>query len=141
MRLAVAPTALLVTVFEGATRLISGISRIPNVLARAVAAAHSEADKKETDHQMRVVAARRDSPLSLPEPISESDDDVTVDRAVGTIEDILKKYRIKGLDAYVVITPDGRILVVVGTPPNSEAELAAALEGARMLLGEPTLKE
>jgi hypothetical protein len=134
MRLAVAPTALLATTFESTTRLISGLSRLPSTLAKVISAAHETADEKENLLQREFEIGQEPFQLSSSSETASEKAEVALRR----IETILKDLKDKGLDADVIITPYGQILITVGTPLGSQAEVIEATKKAKALLDEPT---
>ena len=134
MRLAVAPTALIATVFESTTRILRGLSRLPNALSQTIAAAHATAD--ENEHRLQRYAS-----TTRKEPVVESNSGESSSRtalALAQIENLLNEYKSKGLDAYILIGPNGQILIALGTAPGSEAEVLEAIKKSKALLEEPT---
>jgi hypothetical protein len=121
MRLATAPTRFVVQVLESATELVRGLGRLPNAVARRLEHAHYEADKREESKQ--IAAQENIQPENL-----------AVEHALRVIECIIAKYAAQGLDAYVDFTPQGKIVIVIGTPPNSSGEVLKAINEAQQSL-------
>jgi hypothetical protein len=139
MRIAVAPTRLVAEVFEGVTRVIRGVSRLPSAVANRMQRAHVEADASEERHQAIVLDAMRHQL-----PPGETHAQITTDipdednaaLAISKIQSILQKYTAKRFDAYIVLGPDGKPIIVLGTPPGSEPQVLAAIKEAKGLLNE-----
>jgi hypothetical protein len=140
MRIAVAPTRLIAEGFEAATRFIRGVGKIPNSVARRMERAHVEADANEAQRQERVRdKLRQQQELSTQQHLlsqGTSDED-SAESAISQIQAILRKYKTKGVDAYVVFTPDGKPVLVLGTPPGSEQQVLESIEHAKALLAKP----
>ena len=133
MRIAVAPTALIATVLESTTRIVSGLSRIPNSLSRAIKGAHSAADERERELQARAGEEKK-SRVTIPKFASTNSNAIL---ALTQIEALVAEYKAKGVDAYVLIGPNGQIIVALGTASGSEAEVLDAIRKAKALLEEP----
>jgi hypothetical protein len=139
MRIAVAPTRLIAEVFEGVTRVIRGVSRLPSAVVNRMQRAHVEADASEERRQAIALDAMRHQL-----PPSETQAQITTDipdedkaaLAISLIQAVLQKYTAKGFDAYIVLSPDGKPIIVLGTPPGSGPQVLAAIEEAKGLLNE-----
>lgn len=139
MRIAVAPTRLVAEVFEGATRLVRGVSRLPSACANRIQRAHVEADASE---ERRQAIALDDMRHQLAH--GETRDQITTDipdedkaaLAISQIQAVLHNYTVKGFDAYIVLGPEGKPIIVLGTPPGSEAQVLGVIEEAKGLLNE-----
>jgi hypothetical protein len=140
MRLAVAPTRLITELLEGATRLVRGLSRIPDSVAKRMERAHAEADASERERQH--VARERKNPQFAPTPApnlltSEVPNDEGVEAALAKIQAVLQKYKARGFDAYIMFGPDGKPIIVCGTPPGSETQIVEAIEKIKELQNAP----
>jgi hypothetical protein len=137
MRIAVAPTRLLAEVLEGATRLIRGVSRIPTAIANRMQRAHVEADAIEEKHQAIALEAMKhrlalgESPSQITADIADED---KASLAINQIQAVLQRYTVKGFDAYIVLGPEGKPIIVLGTPPGSERQVLEAIKEAKKLL-------
>jgi hypothetical protein len=144
MRIAAAPTRLIAEVLEGAARIVRGLSRIPSSVASRLQRAHIEADARESKNQEAITGApQRELAPGVPEnslTSGETSEDNAA-RAISQIQAILKKYSDQGRDAYIVIGSDGKPIVVLGAPPNSEAQIREAIDQARALLDNPLERE
>lgn len=131
MRIAAAPTRLVAEILEGATRLVRGLGQIPGALASRLDHAHDQADQREGQRQQRAELRNR---LSADENRSNSEEVDSAEHATSQIERILQKYSAQGFDAYVTLTPDGQIVIVLGTPPGSEDHVREMVEKTQRLL-------
>ena len=118
LRIAVAPTSLIAEIFEGAIRLVKGITTLPSAASSRIAHGHAHADAREAKRQREVLDGDRSSSVSSP-----------IDRING----ILEKYRQRGLDAYVVLGPDETVVVVIGSPSESQEVISEAVDQFRAL--------
>jgi hypothetical protein len=121
LRLAVAPTRFVAELFEGATRLVRGISLLPAATAARIQSAHIEADLAE-DMRQRATLGRP--------PTTESDVDAEggAETIVNRLEVLLKRIREHGRDGVVILMRDGSILVVLGTPEDARDLVEATAE-------------
>jgi hypothetical protein len=139
MRIAVAPTRLVAELLEGATRLIRGVTRIPSAIANRVQRAHTEADASEWVRQEIAAEDKRRQlnsdviPAQLTTDIPEEDKAAI---AINQIQSILQKYTAKGLDAYIILGPEGKPIIVLGTPPGSDQQVLEAIEETKGLLND-----
>jgi hypothetical protein len=93
--------------------------------------AHAEADAGEQQRQeiagnatqSLLGPARLDAP-STTEPRAE--DRAAI--ALKQIQTLLQKYSTQGLDAYVMQGPQGKIIIVLGTPPDSAPQVLEAIK-------------
>lgn len=119
LRIAVAPTRLIVEVLEGATRFIRGITHVPASVAERIANAHKQADIVERTEQHAVVSGTAHTQLGATD-------------AYARIIEILEKYQKEGRTAYLTVTAEGQLLVVLGTPPDGPESLGPAHEHLRL---------
>lgn len=140
MRIVAAPTRLIAEVLEGVTRLVRGLSRMPDSVASRMEYAHREADKTERQRQ-ELVTGTEQSELTSGAPhgalTSDPSSPDTATLALDQIQKILQKYIARGLDAYAVLGPDGKVVIVLGTPPGSETQICETLKEAQSLLANP----
>jgi hypothetical protein len=144
MRIAVAPTRLVAEALEGVTRLIRGLSRLPSSIVNRVQRAHFEADAIEGQRQQiarglikQHVASAKPRAL-LTDDASEED---KTTQAVEQIQALLQKYKDKGLDAYVMFGSDGKPIIVLGVPPQSDAQVLEAIKQTKKFLSKSTEHE
>jgi hypothetical protein len=141
MRIAVAPTRLIAEALEGATRLIRGLSSLPTSVVNRIQRAHFEADAAEGQHQQtaRRLIEQRKTSLEPKALLAEGmpDEDRTA-QAIERIQAILQKYKDEGLDAYITFGSDGKPIIVLGAPPQSESQVREAIEQTKTLLNQPT---
>lgn len=139
MRIAVAPTRLLAEVLEGATRLIRGVSRIPSSIANRMQRAHVEADASEGKRQAIALDAMKHQ-LTLGAPHAQTTTDTSDEDkaalAISQLQAVLQKYTARGFDAHIVLGPEGKPIIVLGTPPGSETQVLNAIEEAKGLLND-----
>lgn len=105
LRLATAPTRLVVEVIEGLTKLVRGVSSVPSALATRISRGHAVADELE---------GRR-----------LGNDPVSAATALHSVEQILRRLRVKGYCAEILVRKDGRPAIIVAAP--DERELANLL--------------
>lgn len=128
IRIAAAPTRLAAELLEGATRLVRGLTSLPSSISVRLRQAHDRADTEEHLRQSASpTALRRQTSVTDVEPASVGSDAEGA-RAVQRVAEILEKMRNRGLDAYVVIQTDGKVVVVLGAPKGSEAVVKEVLE-------------
>jgi hypothetical protein len=141
MRIAVAPTRLVAEVLEGATRLIRGLSRIPSSVANKLHRAHFEADAVEKQRQQLAVDVIKHKVTSA-EPTALLTDELSsedmAEQAINQIQALLRKYRDKGLDAYIIFRSDGKPVIVIGTQTQSESQVLDAIKQTEIFLNQST---
>lgn len=137
IRIAVSPTRLVAEILEGATRLVRGLGRIPSSVASRMQRAHTEADSRERQRQEitgSIVQGQLPSGASRDPSANGTPVEDKASVALTQIQAILQKYSSQGLDAYVALGPDGKIIIVIGTPPGSAPKVREAIEQAQNLL-------
>jgi len=125
IRIAASPTRLVAEILEGAARLVRGLSRIPSSVAGRMQSAHTEAEIASSTIQGQSAPGSSHNRLTNGAQIA---DKATL--ALTQIQSLLQKYSSQGVDAYVALGPDGKIIIVIGTPPHSEAQVREAIEQA-----------
>jgi hypothetical protein len=130
-RIAAGPTRLAAEVLEGATRLVRGLARLPMSINKRIESAHAEADRRERRQQevLLPTAAKqlRMQTMSAGEAAMKFSQ---TSSALKEIEAILERYRAQGNEAYVVLAPNGAVIVVLGAPPDSDAGVRYKLQQA-----------
>jgi hypothetical protein len=101
LRLATAPTRLIVEALEGTTKLIRGLSSVPSALATRIASSHEAADLREHGRE-RVPA---------PSP----------DVALAQLDRVLQRLIVKGYCAEIVVRNDGTPVIIIVAPGEREA--------------------
>lgn len=137
MRIAVSPTRLAAELLEGATRLVRGLTRLPSSVASRMHRAHAQADAREQQRQEIANKLTQGllSPASLDAPsTNEPQVEDRAATAMNQIQALLQKYASQGLDAYVMQGPQGNIIIVLGTPPDSAPQVLEAIKQAQKLL-------
>jgi hypothetical protein len=135
IRIAAAPTRLVAEVLEAATRLVRGVSGLPAATADRLRQGHQRADVEEYERQTMArneavrIASSGTNDVALPEASH-----VRSGEAIEKIDLLLKKYRDLGIDAYLIVEPDGRIIVVVGAEPEYSRHITRGLEQRRSSL-------
>jgi hypothetical protein len=131
LRLAVAPTRLLTELFEGVTRLVRGVSFIPDALVTRVWSAHDKVDRDEEKRQLE--AGDTTSPSTS---LDHSAQSVTAaaNTLVERLEVLLHQVRTEGRDGAVVLMRNGSILVILGTPEETRVLIEAAAEEVVLML-------
>jgi hypothetical protein len=144
MRIAVAPTRLVAEALEGATRIIRGLSRIPSSVANKIQRAHSEVDtieeqRQQTAHDLIKHKVTSAEPAGLlTNELSRED---MAAQAMSQIQALLRKYRDKGFDAYMMFGPDGKPIIVFGVPPQNASEVLGVIEQTKTLPNESNKHE
>lgn len=132
IRIAASPTRLIAEVLEGATRLVRGLSRIPGSVANRMQSAHTEADSREQLRQELANKTIQEGQLAQGSSHNRLTNGTQIaDKAavaLTQIQSLLQKYSSQGVDAYVALGPNGKIIIVIGTPPGSEAQVREAIE-------------
>jgi hypothetical protein len=99
--------------------------------------AHTEADSRERQRQEitgSIVQGQLPSGASRDPSANGTPVEDKASVALTQIQAILQKYSSQGLDAYVALGPDGKIIIVIGTPPGSAPKVREAIEQAQNLL-------
>lgn len=130
-RLAVAPTRLLAELFEGATRLVRGVSALPGAAAARIRHAHAQADEREEHLQ---VAAARHKALPDGTDANAPNNKAAADALVARLEEVLQRLRVQGRDGTVVLMRNGSILVVLGTAEDAREAIEAAAEDMVLMM-------
>jgi hypothetical protein len=121
-RLAVAPTRLLAEAFEAATRLVRGLSSIPDAVAQRIHRGHAAADRTESQRQALTAGARMSKRAMDSEERSER-----ARQLVERLDEIFQHVReTQGREAAVVFLDDGRVLLHLGTPSDAKGAVEAA---------------
>ena len=105
MRIAAAPTRLISEVLEGATRLVRGLTRLPESISRRIERSHAGADSQESLSQQL---------SDFDRALSHEDASTSVER----IEIILTKYRVHGFFAELTHDSDGRPILLLVKPED-----------------------
>lgn len=121
LRLAVLPTALLVELLEGVTKLIRGTTSLPTALSDRIQEAHNLADLREEQRQS--TAASHGLIAGRLGPEVDSGDRVA--HLVARLEVLLEQMRARGRDGTVILLRDETIVVILGTAEEAREQITA----------------